>query len=70
MGIQRERPLVEHLAELKAVGYTIFRGHLDPATVVALRDVLEPIFTTAFAAGVALLSACVRAHARARVCVM
>ena len=39
MGEQAERPLSHHLAELKAVGYTIFRGHLDRSTVTALRNV-------------------------------
>jgi hypothetical protein len=45
---EQHRPLAEHLAELKAVGYTVFRSHLDSATVAAVREVLEPVFTAAF----------------------
>ena len=50
LGGAEQRPLGEHLAELKEVGYTVFRGHLDSQTVTALRDVLEPVFSAAFEA--------------------
>ena len=50
MGSAEQRPLGEHLAELKEVGYTVFRGHIDARTLTALRDVLEPVFSAAFEA--------------------
>ena len=62
VGGEQHRPLAEHLAELKAVGYTIFRGHLDSTTVSALRDVLEPVFTAAFEVRAAFKYAVVLIH--------
>ena len=44
----QRRPLSAHLAELKASGFTVFRGHLRASTVAALRGVLEPVFEQAF----------------------
>eukprot|EP01045_Picozoa_sp_COSAG04_P046383 COSAG04_NODE_16764_length_489_cov_1.843590_1_plen_99_part_00 len=42
--------LAPHLAEFKEQGFTVFRGHLPPSTVGAIRAALTPRFEAAFAA--------------------
>ena len=42
-------PLSAHLAEFKALGFTVFRGQLSATAVAALRQELVPLFATAFA---------------------
>ena len=42
--------LAPHLAEFKEQGFTVFRRHLAPGTVAAIREALTPRFEAAFAA--------------------